>query len=285
MRTRNALIVASALVASLALAVQDGILLRRDLKENSTEKYKIETKTNQTVELPNGMGDQEVEITMGVTYVLNLGKADEATGEVAVETVTTVDKMESNAPMGQPPKIDPVKMPGKLDSRNRVKFDPVVNPSPMMAMMNSASSMNSFGLFVEFPEKAVKVGDSWVVVVPKNPMIYKEDQKVTATLVGEKKVDDQDVWIVTLAGKLLNEIDVSEMMKAMPTDQPNPLANMKMTINGTMNLKGEGVVDKATGRTIRMKTIIDAQQKIEVADMGMTMNTVGKTTVWVAMEK
>lgn len=271
-------------MAALAVAAQDTITLRRELKEGSAEKYKIESSLKQNIAIP-GMGEQNMDITTVIEYGLTVGKVDAEKGVADAMTTTKIVKMlMEGMPGGSPeiPATPPVEAPIKLDNRNRMTIDPskATGPgNPMMMLGGGASSIQTSGLFVEFPEGPVKVGDTWDLVVPKSPMMSKEDQKLKVTLVGEKDVDGVMAWVFKLEGTLKMEPDLEAMMKSMDT-QGAQIPSMK--ISGTMELSSEGVVEKATGKTIRMTTKMKLANTMEMVEQGMKLDMTGSGTTKVS---
>jgi len=277
-RFSRTLVLAGLSLATVAMAAQDGIVLRRTLKENDTETYKIDSKASQTINLPNGMGEQEMNIATTSTYKLSTGKLDAAKGTLAITALSTIDKIDADGPMGdalasQKPK--PVTTTGTLDARGHMVMDDSKTTMGQL-QMGSGSQSSAGGIFVEFPEKAIKVGDTWEVVVPKSPTTSPEDQKLTAKLVGEKKVGDKDVWIISTSGTFKLDIDSSKLAKDKE-DASNPMAGQDMHIKGTIDMTGEILVEKSTGKTLRAEAKMKAKNNVEV--MGMNIDSTGTTTI------
>ncbi|MFZ4507335.1 MAG: hypothetical protein ACOYON_06530 [Fimbriimonas sp.] len=271
-------------MSALALAAQDTVTLRRQLTDGTTEKYKIESTVKQSVEVP-GMGEQNIDITTVMTYALKIGKTDAATGLASVETVSKLEKMSMEGMPGgggSPDLPEEAKkemvVPGKLDVRNRLKIENANIPTGPAAMLSGGSSATqTVGIFFEFPEGPIKIGDSWDVVIPKGPLMYKEDQKLKATLVGEKDADGVKAWVIKMEGTLKMEPDMEAMMKANAAQAGGgQMPNMKMT--GTMEMSTEGLVDKATGVTIRMLTKYKMSNEMELVDQGMKLDLKGSGT-------
>ncbi len=274
---RKSAILAMAALATAAMAVQDGMLLRRSFAEGQTETYVVETTTKQTVNLPNGMGEQEMASTVGMTYKIKTGKFDADKKSAPVEMTYTIDKFDAEGMMGQAGgdmKGKSTTTKGTIDERGRIIVAPEKTTNAMAAMMSGAQSLGASSITVELPEKAVKVGDTWEVLVPKSPFTGKEDQKLTAKLVGEKDVDGKAAWVVSTEGVIKTDADLSEMTK----DAPGPMQGQKMTVKGTMEVKSDGVVEKSSGRTLRLTTKMNTKQTVEMPDMGFTIGTNGTIT-------
>lgn len=275
--------------ACLASASQDGAILRRELKEGARDVYKVESKADQTVQLSQlGMPDQQVLVTSGMKLAISTGKLDLEKKSAEIEMVSTeftfnIDGLAGMAPMPQMP--EKVTVQGKIDSQNRVTgMKPVgANAGMMTASMNASTGM----LFVSFSEQPVKVGETWDVVVPKNPAMGNTDTILKATLTGEAMDGEVPVWIVTVKGPLVLNMDLAEMMKG-DQQQADAMAGMgNMKISGTIDLLTEARVEKGTGRTRKMVVKMKGKQTMEMADMGMTfeMLTSGVTTMSLLDEK
>jgi len=272
-------------IASLALAAQDGVLLRRELKENTTEVYKVETMTQQTMSLPTGM-EQEFKISALSTYTVKTGKIDPAKGTAAVEVINQIDKVDADGMMASMMgKQDnkPIKFSAVMDNRGRLVMDTTKALDPQAMMMAGAQAAGNSGMFVELPEKAVKIGDTWDVVIPKSPMLGKTDQKLVAKLAREDKLNGKDVYVVAVNGTLNIEIDPSQMAPASGAGS-NPMAGQKMTVKGTVTVSGEGFVEKATGKTLKMESVAKTKSKVEMPDMGLSIDGTGTVTTKVALQ-
>jgi hypothetical protein len=127
----------------------------------------------------------------------------------------------------------------------------------------------------------VKVGQEWDVPVPKNPMMEK-DQILKAKLVGEREVDGVKVWVVTIAGPMEMNADLSKMMADAPD---NPAAGMKMLMSGTIQVSGENLIEQGSGRLVLSTQKADSKMKMELPDMGMSIDMTGTTTSKMALKK
>lgn len=276
MKITKSVVFAGIALASLAVASQDdGTLIRRKLEANTQDSYQIETKMHQTVNSPM-TGEQEVSVNNVSTYLLKYGVLDDKGESAKVTGTITVDKLDADGPMagalGKKP--EPVNITGKIDTRNRLTLDKIPGADQMAMMMGGAQSATSASMFVELPEKAVKIGDSWDVVIPKSPFTGKEDQKLTAKLVESRQVDGKDVWVISVEGPMKIEFDSATVPKD-PKASDNPMANMRLVIKGTVGMKSEGLVDKATGKTLSMKSSGKIKLNMEIADAGLTFDSSG----------
>jgi hypothetical protein len=284
---RKSAILAGVAMAAFAVASQDGLLIRRALQEGASDTYKVETVTKQVVNLPNGMGEQEMDTTLLATYQVKTGKVDAAKKSAAVELIYTIDKMEADGALGgmmggaasQTGK--PTTVAGTLDELGRVKMElPKDGNAATAAMISGAQSMGTSMISVELPEKAVKIGDTWEIIVPKSPFTGPTDQKLIAKLVGEKEVDGKPAYVITTEGAFKTDADLSKMAE----EAPGPMKGQKMLMKGTIDLKSDGVVEKGTGRTLRVTTKMKMKQTLELPDMGFTVDTTGTTTTVVTLK-
>lgn len=260
------------------MAGQDGVVLRLVLKENTTDNYKVESKATQVINLPNGMGEQEMTILTTSSYKVTTGKVDAEKGVADVTVETSVDKIDADGPMGEmmaQNKPKPMTLKGTLNNLGKLTLD-TSKLSMSDLQFGGGSQQSGGGVYVEFPDKAIKVGDSWDYKIPKSPITGSEDQKMTLKLVGEKKVGDKDVWVISTTGTMKLDIDSSKLPKG-DADAGNPMAGQDMKIKGTIDVVGESLVEKATGRTLKSEAKLKSKNTIEV--MGMNIDSTGTTIV------
>ena len=260
-----------ALLATALLAAQapTPTLLRRTLAADATDTYKIEDKVQETVK-SGAMGEIPVNLTSTRTLVLRTSKVDAAAGTARFEATTTVDQIHADGPaaglMGEKP--PPVVQKGKLDVRGRLTYDPAATADLLSNLLGSSPGVVSAGIFVELPERAVRPGDTWDVTIPKNPLVYDQDQRLTATLVGDKDQDGVPVWVVSIRGVLRTVTDSTKVPGAKP-------GSTGVKVKGEVDLTGEGLVEKATGRTVQMTSKGASKATIELTDTGITLDTTG----------
>ncbi|HTQ09778.1 MAG TPA: hypothetical protein VMI31_06875, partial [Fimbriimonadaceae bacterium] len=233
-------------VIALAAAAQQGTTLRHELKENATEVYKFKTLVNSQASSSAFDGDLKIDSSMTVT--LKMGKLDAASGQVAVDADVSDISAKADGSIAQ--YVDPMldglpkemKVTGKLDARNRFAMDPTKTQDAMITMVMGTSPTSSIA-FVEFPDKPVNLGDTWTFPAPKNPIFGKEPQTLTAKFIGEKEFNGALVWCIDVTGKLKVDANMADIMKGQESDQGVP----NMTMKGTADVKGEAMIDKATG--------------------------------------
>jgi hypothetical protein len=278
---RKLTLLAGIAVFAISAATEQGTVLRRELKPNVSEVYSVETVLKQVLTIPS-MGDQDIDLTSTMKMTLKTGTIDPATGQAAVDSTISEIKNKSEGMLAQMleqqadqiPKE--IKSTGKLDARNRLVLAPSKGGGGMMEMLLGASSPTSAFMFVGFPEKAVNVGDTWPVELPKSPMFGKEAPILTAKLTGEKEGN----WVISVSGTIKIDADITEMLKNAPG-----IGGQKGYVKGTMDLTGEALVDKATGKTQVYTTKSKAQTKMDLPDSGMSIDTAGTTTTTIKLQK
>lgn len=282
MRTRATKTLFILALATVALAAQDPVSLKRDLKPGK-DAYTVKTVVKQVVQLPNGMGEQEMTINTSMDQSIEI-KSVGADGYAEIETVASNVKTEMDGPMagmmGQAPPTGDIKTTYKQDAFGRVKDMKVEGaPGGMGAMMDPSSMAQMNSLFV--PEKPVAVGEEWKVELPKSPVFGNTQQTLTAKFLGEREWEGQRVWVVSTSGPIQMEMDLSQMMSG----PDNPMAGMKMLMKGTIDMKSEVFLEKGTGRTLY--TVADAtnKMKMEMPDMGMTIDINGTTKSTTTIKK
>jgi hypothetical protein len=73
------------------------------------------------------------------------------------------------------------------------------------------------------------------------------------------------------------------MLKGTP--QGDMMGDMKILMVGKIEITGEALVDKVSGKTLSMSMLMKSAQNIEMPDMGMKMNVAGSTTMKITPAK
>jgi hypothetical protein len=273
-----------ALVALAGAATQEGSPIRRALKAGTVDTYKVTETVDQLVSSP--AGDTAMKIVSEKTYVLKTAAVDEAAGIAKIEATTTVDKMEAQGPasgmLGEKP--GPATQTGKIDVRGRMTFDRTPTSESLTSFLSGTASTAMAGMFIELPERSVKVGDSWDIVVPKSPLLFGNDQKLSAKLEGERTLEDGTAaWVVSVKGPLMLAIDSAAIPGAKPIE--TPVGPTTVTIQGKADLVGEGLVEKSTGRTLSMTSKGTSSSTINLVALGIEMKTKGTVDSKVTLKK
>lgn len=255
-------------VALLAPQASTPTLLRRTLAADATDTYKIEDKVEETVR-SGAMGEIPIHLNSKRTLTLHTSDVDAAAGIAHFQATTSVDEVKADGPaaalMNEKPK--PTTQTGKLDVRGRMAYDPTAPGDLLSSILGSTPGAVSAGIFVELPERAVKPGDTWDIVIPKNPLVNDQDQHLTATLVGDKDLDGTPVWIVSIKGTLRSLTDSTKV--------PNAKPGTGVKVKGQVDLVGEGLVEKSTGRTVQMTSKGNSKATVELVETGITLDTDG----------
>lgn len=253
-------------------ATQDKVLLRRELKEDSKDVYEFVMNGNQTVGSP--MGEMPITFTMTMNIAMNALKHDKEKKTLDLELVMSDMKfempgMEGMIPTDQLPRES--KMRSQLDERNRMKNTTMQGMPMQMQMMMGSNPMSGF-MFIEFPEEAVGIGDTWDMVIPRG-MGIANDVKLKAKLEGERKVGDKEVYVISLNGTIPINMDMAEMMRG--NEQMQMFGDFKMIITGNMVMRSESLVEKESGRTLELSSLVQTNQKLDMPDFGQTVDITG----------
>jgi hypothetical protein len=286
MKTRT-LLFAGLAFFSVAAVSSDAVLLRRELKEDSTENYKLQSEVKQKADVPS-MGEQDLGAVTTMTVKIKAGKLDAASGQVGLDA--TIGDVQTKATGSMADFFDQAtsvmpkefKMSGKIDNRNRISVDQTKAPDLMMIMLTGSSPSSSL-MFVEFPEKPVNVGDAWTFPAPKSPIFGKEAQNLTAKLTGEKDFNGAKVWAVSVNGQLKIDADLGKLMKDSGS-APSNLPEMSMQMKGTADMAGEALIDKATGKTLQYIVNITQKTKTEMESFG-TVESSGTIKTTLTLQK
>ncbi|MFN8138617.1 MAG: hypothetical protein U0R49_02345 [Fimbriimonadales bacterium] len=289
--SRITTVVGVAAIVALAIAQDSTVLIRRELKENTSDAYKMVIKTNQTIDA----GGMQMPIDVTATADLGLKtlkiNAEKKEGELEIKMSNLKVDMGDMAGaggggdmMGELPKEIITK--ATIDERNRIKMEAPKtgegNSNNMMQMMGMMSGMGdpTGTLGVEFPEKAIKVGDSWEVPVPKNPMLGDVTAKLNAKLVAEKELNGVKVYEILITGKIPVDVDTEKLAKANPqAAAQNPFGGMQMIMKGTVDTSTTMLVSKTTGVTLSVESTQKSNINVEMTAQGMTITTAGTTKV------
>lgn len=282
-------------ISTAAFAAQDAFSIRRELKVGTSDVYKSESEVKQVIDVPS-MGEQDILVTRIATVNVKTVAVNAEKGTAEVEALTKVEKNSTEGSLaammgGSEAKLpDPKTEKGTLDSRNRfmIAKDPNAKPAPRGG--GGMSTMGMPGLteisaqtlltFVELPEKPIKIGESVEVSLPASSGaagMGMKDVKMIIKLVGEKEVEGQKQLVLSYSGNMKIDLDPSKDPKATPGQ------GMKMW--GTAVLSGEGIVDKATGKTISNLMSVKNDLKVFVEQIGMELPVKGTITMKLTLVK
>lgn len=276
--TRIRTIGAIALALTALAVAQDAVTIKRELKSGDTAVYKVVTDTKTLMDIPS-MGEQEMIMKSSMSYALTTGEVADGKADIGLTLSNIEAKVEgSMADMMPAPEMPKeMKFKGKLDSRNRlsdVKFEGKLDMMAMM-LMSTTSTMN---MFVEFPAGPIKIGDTWDVVILKNPLLGNEETLFKATLAGEK----DGKWVLKMSGELKLKSDLSEIMKGQ--DVTGTGLDMQMVMTGTMKMETEALVDKTSGKTLESTTLMDSATTMDIVNMGIKSDQKAKGSIKMTLQ-
>jgi hypothetical protein len=287
MKTMRVATVGVGLAAALALiAAQDTVLLRRQLEKGAKDSYTLTMKSSMVMDT-GGAGMGTLPIDFAFTSRMDVSVERVSTdGKDANVTIKMTDVKYDLGQMGQmmggqqPEMPQEMTMNGKLDVRNRLTGIRIPNAPGPAGMLSQ--QMQNFPIFIEFPNDPVKIGDSWEVRLPATPLTGNKITRLKATLLGEKSAGEGTAWAIKLTGTMNINADLMEMMRQMG-GEAGGMPQMAMFMTGTMNVDGEALVEKETGRTIKFETTYKSDLTLDLPEMGMQMKQAGNTLVSVVL--
>jgi hypothetical protein len=248
--------------------VQDAQPIQRVVTANTTETYKSSSKVQQSLDSP--FGNIPINISTDETLTLKIGAVD-AMGVGAVELTTTVDTLDggdSQVTAGlTKKKPDPMTQTGTINKLGHLSLKAPQTTDKMAEIFSGITGGLQSSLFIELPDHPVKVGDSWDIVIPKGEFTGPEDQKITAKLTGDKTVEGKDAWTVDVSGTVNIVFDSASLGPPDP-NATGMLAKFHILAKGTTVLKGTGLVEKSTGKTLSLDATSDLKTNIELPDEG-----------------
>lgn len=274
-----------------------GVTLRTALHP-SIEEYHVQATVSQTI------AGRQASIVSTTAYTYNIGPVDESTGQAPVRITARIERFDMDSRLSsavtssltegtvgllsstQIGGMEIIKdnllvtpASGTIDSRNRF----TVNPNEMVGVrayvFGWGEIANLFQPFVEFPERQVGTGDSWDITLPKEPWTTLEEQKMAATLVGEKQADGRDVYALSLAGSLKITTDVGKLLPGV--------ANTGFSaLTGRIVVSGEATIDKTTGQTVSMNLKLVSERMSDLgADLFGNVMSPGTSTVQITLDR
>lgn len=277
LRTFLPLLAVSGLTFAFAAAAQESFLLRLDLKPNTSDKYKLELVSNQVMSGPPGV-PPNIDVKGSMDIEMVTGAVDKGTADVEMKTTNVkidAGEMSGMMPMDQLPKE--IVMKAKLDDRSRLTQTQVQGVPAQAQMMMSMSGSNPAAMFVELPEKPIKIGDTWEFAMPKNPMYGSKEHKLLATLVALKEYDGVPVYEVSVRGNFDFDANMGEIFKSMSGGGGAETPQIDMTTKGTISMTGSSLISRKDGKTYFTTTKLTSRQVVSV--MGFDLNIEGVTTV------
>ncbi len=280
-----ALMAAAALVG-FALR-QDEQLIRLKIEDGRVDRYRVEIDSAMKMNAA-GLGEQDfgLKASMDTSYAYG---APGAEGKADVEVKTTNMKMEASGAaemmMGNQELPKEFAVKGKMDSRYRLTEAKTTGLNAQTQMMMGMGGASSMSMLFELPEKPVKIGDTWPVFMPKNPILGDKAHELVAKLVALKDADGAAVYEVQISGKVDLDVNMSEAFKKVSDpNAENPLAMLgEMTMKGTLDVSGTALVNRKDGHLMRNETKVAAKQTLSVGGINADVN--GVTTVKMVLAK
>jgi hypothetical protein len=147
---------------------------------------------------------------------------------------------------------------GVIDSHGRFVTKQYDDPKIQSAMSAFAGSDPQQAIiFIELPDKPVRVGDSWTMPMSGGKIMGLENAKMKLTFVGTGEVHGHPVWKVRVSGHYPIAMDMGKILSKMGSmggqgANADAMKKLSMTITGTMELSGSGAVDQRSGKTVAL---------------------------------
>jgi hypothetical protein len=292
-----------ALLFTLAFAVssaalrQDDHAIRLRVQSGQVDRYKVEIASDMKIS-GAGAGDQEFGLKGSMDTAYTFGETD-ATGKTDLEMKTTNIKMEASGAaemmMGQQELPKEYSIMGKVDDRYRISEMKTAGLSAQTQMVMGMGGTGAMSMLFELPEKPVKIGDTWQVNMPKNPMMGDKEYPLTAKLLGIKEVDGVSAYDIEIGGKVDLDINMSEVLKKMQAaggasggadgGMMEMMAGFEIMMKGVMNVSGSAQVDQKSGRLLANSTKMATKQVMTIGGVGISVDVNGSTTVSMKLAK
>jgi hypothetical protein len=289
MKTTRVLLAAFVATVFLSGFTQGGITLRRTLTEGDVDKYTFEILSSQLVYSDMMGSEMPIEITTSGKVAIKTGKVDEEKQEANVEIHVTDLKYDLGmvgGMMGDAELPREMKFTGKMNQFGEItNVNSVGGAQPggmaggMMMMFGGGASANMMFPSIKFPEKSLRIGDTWEIPIPANPMLGVGDEKMTATIESQREEAGVPIYVIRVTAKHPTNVDMARAMEAQGGAGGNEMAGMlaNMKISGSMDSITVVWVERESGRIIKQETLQKTKQKI---DGGMfTADVNGTTTV------
>jgi len=240
------LLLAGLLVGGVYL---DGdVSLKRRVGDAKPEVYKVVFHENRVMN-SEYFNDMEVDTTRNCTVRIETAKSFPDADKADVNLVYKVDDEVIDGPNdGTYPEHKPLALKGVLDGQGNfaVDLDKASQEERMTRIVLSPAETN---IIVPLPEKSIKVGDTWDLPIPVRVGAKQEPQKLTAKLVGEKKVGSQTAWVIGVTGTV--SVNTEQLISL---DIGGKKIEQTFLTKATSDVQGDVLIDQSTGRTIRSLT-------------------------------
>lgn len=253
------------LVAVFAVAARqdETFSLKYRLDAPQKDSFRYEMKMTNSVGTP--MGDMDM--NMGMQMQIDLEIEPTRDGKATLKVTTSNMKMEMDSPMGGGAPMDlpnKIVMTGVMDALGNVsdvKYEGV--DATMARMMGPASNY-----MVTFPDKPVKIGETWTFKVPANQATGIKESTMSARIKGIETYREKRAFAIETGGDM--EMDsTGPLMEGLPD----------MRMRGTTRVVGTYYYEVETMRLLGFEGELAMRQTIELPEMAMTMNSTGRGTV------
>lgn len=283
--------------AASAGLLQDEYTLRLNFEPGQVDRYQAEMVSTMKMSSP-GAGDQDFSVKGTMDYAYHFGKVGDD-GKAELEMKVTNIQVEASgaaeAMMSGQEMPKEYSIVGKIDDRYRLTDAKTVGLPAQTQMIMSLGGSGTSSVLFELPEKPVKVGDTWPVRMPANPMVGDKPQELTAKFVGIKEVEGTPFYEIQVAGNVPLDIDMAEVMKKMSEaaggaaggggGMADLLAGMSIRIKGALDVTNTAHFEVKTGRLSTMDTKVDAKQTMSMAELGVSIDIAGTTRVKMKLAK
>ncbi|MGV3618361.1 MAG: hypothetical protein ACO1SV_23795 [Fimbriimonas sp.] len=138
--------------------------------------------------------------------------------------------------------------------------------------------------FVELPDKAIQVGETWEMTFPLPHLKDLAEPKIefggVNKLVEERMVGSRAALAISSTGHFKIDGDVSRYMGSASGGKEGPAIFFK----GSFQFKGDHLVEKATGKTLKSTLKITARVKFDIPSQALAMDSRLKSTVVSALK-
>lgn len=255
-----------------AWAAQDEVLLRRDLSQDATDVYVMQFKTTQTITGDQLPGPQDITVDGSMKLSVKTAKLTEGKEKTDMSVDVTDIKWDfggaAAAASGMMDMPKQFQIKALVDARNRMSEVKFEGPNgPMQQMVQSFQQLQALPV-IEFPEKPIKIGDTWNMTLPKSPVTGNKEVTLNVKLLGETTVGDVPAWNISVEGEV--------PMDYKPTMGGS--TQFEMHLKGTSKVQTTAKVAKASGRMLSLESKSTSDGTMEIADFGMTLNLKSSST-------
>lgn len=288
----TSLLAASACVVAVAQTEStQSYLIRRELKENTQTDYRLEFNMMQKITSDMLGGEQDFGIVGSMKYAEKTGKLDVEKQLLDLDIILTNMKFEFSGMavmlQGMADQL-PREVKNSMRVNSRYTITPVpakkeegeAAPKPQQANLILSMIGNSWTQALTFPEKEVKVGDTWDTILQKSPNFNNKEVTLKSKLKEQRQVGDVNCLVIVTEGVLPMTVDLSSMAGGMGGQVSGA------RLYGPLNFKMETCFDPATGKIVEMVAATKGKQVLEFNQMTMDVinDTVIKLKPWKAPE-